>query len=391
MKRITMFRVALAAAAACVLDQGLPAQTVYPTGTTIHEPGTNDGYTMFVAGDGVVYLIDMDGTVVNTWTSPIPGEGLSSVEPLSNGRILAFSGTRGQPTTKIAELDYDGQVQWAHFLPAAAPPGAEFHHDIERLPNGNTLILCSQPITVPAISPVELIDDLIIEVTPSRKIVWAWFTYQHFEAFGFDSDARELIYAQGGDWAHANSISVIPPNSHVDPAFTPGNIIVSQRRTNTVFIIDKQTKAIVWRTGPEPHLTFGQHYPHMISQDRTGAGNILVFDNGSGVGYPLRKPAPGYSTVIELDPVSMTQPWTYNANASGLPIFTFFSNIVSGAERLENGNTLICSGVRGRLFEVSPSGDILWEYMSPFTGSQGGSERRTVFRAYRLPYSWAPR
>ena len=49
--------------------------------------------------------------------------------------------------------------------------------------------------------------------------------------------------------------------------------------------------------------------------------------------------------------------------------------------RLPNGNTLICSGVKGRLFEVDVAGTIVWEYMSPFGN-------RTVYRAYRVDYSW---
>lgn len=38
------------------------------------------------------------------------------------------------------------------------------------------------------------------------------------------------------------------------------------------------------------------------------------------------------------------------------------SYFISGAQRLSNGNTLICSGANSRLFEVTPTGKIVWEY-----------------------------
>ena len=220
-------------------------------------------------------------------------------------------------------------------------------------------------------------------------MVWDWLAFQHFDEFGFADEGLELIRAKGGDWGHANSISVIPPNHHTSPELRPGNIIVSQRSTNTIFIVDKQTGAIVWKVGPEDHLTFGQHAPYMIPQGLAGEGNILVFDNGSGTGYPLRRFAPGSSRVLEIDPVTQAIVWTYSASDSGLSRFSFFANIVSNAERLPNGNTLICSGAKGRIFEIGPNGELIWEYMSPYSSIRRGSERLVVFRAYRLPYTWA--
>ena len=84
----------------------LPAQTVYPTGTTIWQHGTDDGYTLFIGGDGIVYLIDMNGMVVNSWKSPYANEVLNSVEPLASGNILVFSGAPFPGSIdKIRELD----------------------------------------------------------------------------------------------------------------------------------------------------------------------------------------------------------------------------------------------------------------------------------------------
>jgi hypothetical protein len=72
------------------------------------------------------------------------------------------------------------------------------------------------------------------------------------------------------------------------------------------------------------------------------------------------------------------------------PPVDFYSAIISGAQRLANGNTLICKGVGGDLFEVTSNAEIVWEYINPVNaqgpvmqGDVPGSNR--VFRCYRYP------
>ena len=57
--------------------------------------------------------------------------------------------------------------------------------------------------------------------------------------------------------------------------------------------------------------------------------------------------------------------WTYTAPTPG----DFYAPYISGAQRLPNGNTLICDGVHGTLFEVTPAGKTVWKYVNPTTGS----------------------
>ena len=87
--------------------------------------------------------------------------------------------------------------------------------------------------------------------------------------------------------------------------------------------------------------------------------------------------------MLEIDPVTFEKVWDLVA---GHESYRFFSHYVSGAQRLENGNTLITEGADGRVFEVTTNGNIVWEYVSPFFTRDNGSNR--VYRAYRLPYGW---
>jgi hypothetical protein len=380
------------------IPSGALAQTVYPTGTTVYEEGlAYDGVTFYPALDRRAKLVDMQGTLIHEWWPPeledVPWSPLYEPIPESPGHILALQ------TKRLSELDWDSNVVWQFVAPVALgvgdlDHGVEFHHDVVRRANGNTLILCSVLIQVPTISPTLLRDDCILEVTPAGQIVWQWFTFQHVDEFGFTADARRLIAEapNGGDWAHANALSEIPPNHHRDPAFTPGNLIVSYRELNTMIVIDKASGAIVGKVGPHDNLTIGQHQPEMIPPDLPGAGNVLVFDNGGEAGYPTQFRS--FSRVVEFDPTTRAVVLNYDATRSGRLAFTLFSPFVSGAQRLPNGNTLAAEGLKGRLFEFTPTGDLVWEYMTPFFGVFTLPPDLTVqvpgiYRAYRLPPSWA--
>jgi outer membrane protein assembly factor BamB len=352
--------------------------TVYPRGTTINKQAkVYKGYTIFVSSPlNRVLLINMKGKVEHYWE--VPGFVFIEVKPLSNGNILAigsYVSQKGKENRILVELDWNSNIVWE--FSALSDP----HHDYERLENGNTLILYLQDIFEPTISNKQITDDYIVEVDPSGQIVWEWYTYQHFSELEFSPETAQLIYETGGDWAHTNSIQSLPDNMLGDTRFKKGNILVSQRNTNTLFVIDKDSGQIVWKIGPENNHTIGQHNANMIEMGIGGEGRILVFDNGGVSGYPSLYRL--HSKVVEIDPLSAQIVDEYDAYDSGLFHHTFFSAFVGGAQRLPNNNTLICEGLNGRLFEVTSSGEIVWEYISPY-----GKGPSVIYRAYRVDPSW---
>jgi len=357
--------------------------TVYPTGTTIYNPNkTFEGYTIYTdlrQLNNRILLIDMQGNILHYWKNR--KFQFVYAEPILNGNLLILASKRRQNLPDgLVELDWNGNVVWEYFS------DAEVHHDSERLENGNTLILCSKLRDVPEISPKPIEDDHIIEVNHEKEIVWEWYTSEHFDEFGFNDEAKELIAEYGGDWTHTNSIQSLPDNSIGDIRFKKGNILVSHRRTNIVFIIDKDSGQIVWKIGPDDNLTIGQHDARMIEEGLSGAGNILVFDNGGMAGYPEQFRL--YSRVIEIDPVSQEVVWEYDATNSGLAFGTFFSAFISGAQRLPNGNTLIDEGLNGRFFEITNEGEIVWEYINPYFYRSQEILTNKVYRIWRVPLNW---
>jgi len=132
-------------------------------------------------------------------------------------------------------------------------------------------------------------------------------------------------------------------------------------------MIDRETCKVRW-SHQDP--TWGHQHDCTVLAN----GNILLFANGI---HGLDNP---FSRVIELDPGSGETVWHYR----GSPIWTFFSPNISGAQRFDNGNTLICEGQMGRAFEVTQSGEIVWEYVCPFFADyEGRGPGNSMFRVYR--------
>jgi len=291
-------------------------------------------------------------------------------------------------------------------------------------------VVIDKNLNKPEISDKLLLDDVIIEVNWEGEIVWEWVCSDHFEELGFDEEARNILYrnpnlvldGKVGDWMHMNAASFLGPNRWHDAGderFHPENIIWDGRQTNIIAITDKKTGRIVWQIGPDymasPALRalgqiIGQHHAHMIPRGLPGEGNILVYDNGGlgGFGAPnpgsvtgLHNARRDFSRVLEFDPVSLEVVWKYTPHEGGFIVpwdaSRFYSAFISSAQRLPNGNTLINEGSDGRIFEVTPEHEIVWEYISPYFGPLAGlklkgidHEINLVYRAYRVPYEWVP-
>ena len=407
--------------------------SVYPTGVTSYEPDLAYGsYVVFGGADGKTHLIDMDGNEVHRWAhfgfpSEIldprltgrRGDVLVQLSQVANARA-ARTGTSLAPGEQllhgnrtVGELDWSGKVlwEWGTQAPAGA---ARQHHDISRLPNGDTLILANWIHAVPGFKARPLFDDVIYEVTPTGAIVWQWVASEHLREFGFSASSLRLLRRAGvADYLHINDMTPLGPNRWFDGGdarFNPSNIMIDSRQANFIVIIDRRSGRVVWRIGPSERSsladgtrvprpidqTSGQHDAHLIPPGLPGAGDLLVFDNQGEAGYPLEPLAvlPG-SRVLEINPVTKEIVWQYTAADSNGPPWAFYSSFISSAQRLPNGNTLIDEGMDGRLFQVTRGGKIVWEYVSPYFAPAPLFGAMTVvsnyvYRAQSVPYDWVP-
>jgi outer membrane protein assembly factor BamB len=179
-------------------------------------------------------------------------------------------------------------------------------------------------------------------------------------AFLLPSLLVEDLPAEGPvlDFLHTNHVEVFDGRlAERSPIYRKGNILLSCRNINAVFILDGETREIVWLWGPS-NLTF-QHHPSLLDN-----GNILIFDNGIEE-----------SRVIEVDPLSGQIVWSFQEEG-------FFSVSRGSAQRLPNGNTLITESDPGYVFEVTPEGEKVWIFANPDVSEDG--KRSAIWRMTRI-------
>jgi hypothetical protein len=325
------------------------------------------GFTLFSplsSSNKTVYLVDMLGNVVHTWTMPYPpGQSGYLTERgtlFYNGQIPNESHVGQAPYRGGAalEMDWKGRILWEVNHP-------DHNHDGIRLKNGNVLLICQKPLPVDLVPkvrggrPGSEYDDgkmdapYLVEMTISGQIVWEWLSWEHLDpgqdTITADQDDRDV-------WTVANCVSEMPD----------GNLLVSFRDISTVVMINRRTGVIYWKLGAPPLA--GQHAPHILSN-----GNLLLFDNGP---HRLDHSFP-FSRVLEIDPATKAIVWKYQR------VSDFFSPRISNAQRLPNGNTFINEGWFGRFFEVTRDGAVVWEYVNPYFGRRQQLMINAVQRAYR--------
>ena len=364
---------------------------------------------------------------------------------LENGNLLTLTNYNSDVRDRhMREVDRNGNTLWRCAWDS-------LHNDVLKIPNGNVLLLSRQYKTAKEaaaaganpdfIGPDGLIAPHIVEAKPTGpancEIVWEWSAWDHliqdFDTskanYGKVAEHPELIdlnfrlselatYTYPSDWIHSNGIDY---NPELD------QIILSPRHFSEVWIIDHSTTTteaaghsggksgkggdLLYRWGnprayragtPDDQQLFWPHNIQWIAPGLPGAGNILIFNNGAE--FPdFRR---GYSSVDEIAPpvdgvnyrlnpglaYSPVKPvWVYTAPTPS----DFYARYISGTQRLPNGNTFICDGVHGTLFEVTPAGKTVWKYINPITGNgplrqgesgpsnAGRQVNNQVYRAYR--------
>ncbi len=359
-------------------------------GLTYRNSRSAGGYTLITPiGGDATYLIDADGRIVHRWSVPglQPGYGYL----LPGGNLLV----RGQPVTEtevavgqpagradtLAELDWDSNVLWRWEHPA-------FHHDMARMPNGNTLVIVweSAPKAVAekikgGLKPDEVaritgdkdfmyfilqgvgvggrprlegtITDAILEIDPAGETVHTWHAYEHFDP---EVDIIGPLDFPT-EWTHLNAVELTPD----------GDVLISSQKLDAILRISWPDGKVLWRWGGLGRISH-QHDPTI-----TPDGTLLLFDNGAH--YPLL----AHSRVVEVDVHTGEIVWQY----VGSPVFSMLSLHIAGAERLFNGNTLICEGESGRVFEVTRDCEVCWEWINPFVLRFKGAMSAMLFRAHR--------
>jgi len=413
-------------------------------GVLSYDPEVYDGYTLFTICKDT-YLINNCGQIINYWKSEyVPGNAVYLLEDgsiLRAGKIdnenMPYGGLGGI----VERIDWEGQILWSYSYSNA---NLTQHHDIYPMSNGNVILLAATKKTRDEAiqagrnpSKIEdgvLYNEQLLEIRPGGThggtVVWEWNIWDHlvqefdntkdnFGSVGSSPQLLDINYLGEGDnnadadWLHINSLDY---NEILD------QVLLSINGLDELFIIDHSTTSneaasnkgglrgkggdILYRWGnPQAYKQgtsndrklFKQHYPHWIPASYPDGGKIMIYNNGNGrsksfssvdIINPPKDGAGNY--VLKNDSIygPFEPDWIY---LDPVDPTNFYSKLLSGAQRLPNGNTLICEGLKGHIFEIDPKNNIVWEYINPQTtngtilkqGDQPESNR--LFRAGKYP------
>lgn len=343
------------------------------------------GFTLFCPlTSDTAYLVDIDGNQVHSWK--LPGRIGRHARILPNGNLAVNTLRPAVPqTTKnggpfpfpffnkygggvMSELDSEGNVV-RQFKDSVG------HHDQYHYGDGRILYAGLEALSPEDSAAVQggvagtEIDgityaDTINEVDEKGNLTWQWKVSERLPRDKFPLQAH---YTRE-HYPLINSVLPMRDGKH---------ILASMRSVSAVVIIERSTGDIVWSIGPE--ILAQQHNATELEN-----GNILIFDNGAfRNGESIT-----YSRAIEVDRATKKIVWEYRDRAQ---MHNFFTPFMGSAQRLANGNTLICESAFGRIFEVTMDGYVCWEYVNPHfseypdevTAKLFPGESNALFRAYR--------
>ena len=328
-------------------------------GVVLHEPErAHPGVNVYCSvRSSAVKFLDMSGRVLHTITLPDPGEGSDCMlVPDGAGGFLALA------WPLLIRIGWDSTVQWVS--------RKGHHHDLALDERGRIYTLSEKPgvlyhglYTLPIRDHSILVLDLDgavvreIELSPlfrrgipRRRLEW-------MSRLSLRPDPK--AYELASDVYHPNTIGVLDRHLAIGQR---GHLLLCFRELDLVAVLDPDREAVVWRWGR------GQldhpHHPSLLPN-----GHLLIFDNG-----PRRR----WSRLVELDPAQRRIVWSYR----GDPPKSFFTLIRGAAQALANGNVLVTESAKGRVFEVTREGEIVWEFWNPDQTEAG--ERRQIYRMRRF-------
>lgn len=227
------------------------------------------------------------------------------------------------PGNGVYEIDHNGNTIWSYL-------DNKVSHDADRLPGGNTLVVYGNEDGIS--------DAQVKEINPEGEIVWSWYARDQFN----ESPYKD-IYDQG--WTHTNAVTRLPN----------GNTLISPRNFGLLVEVDPQGEVI--STCGEGFLVH-QHDPEMLL-----TGNILIANHDTP------------HSIIEIDPNTEEIVWEFVIRErENWP--------VRDANRLPNGNTLITGTTK--ILEVTPEGEIVWQYTLDATFQGIESAARGFYKAERI-------
>jgi len=417
-------------------------------GTIVYNTEATDGgfNLIYPHNQPDAFLLDMCGNVVHKWENPDSLRPANVIYILENSDVMityrpasfeADAIWAGGGGATIERRTWDNEPIWSFTRNDAE---YRLHHDIQPMANGNVLVTaweqrdsleCIESGRDPeSLTSAGMWSEVVWVIAPTSdgnaEVIWEWAVWDHliqdFDStksnYGVIADNIDKIdinfgsgLNQAADWLHINAIDFDEYSQH---------IMLSVPTFNEIWLVDYNNTTpgeLKWRWGnpmaydrgdsSDTKLGF-QHHTHWLdmslSTNNPDYGKIGLFNNR------VQGDSSEYSTINTLLLIYDEYENEYivdNSTGTYLPTdfdwtfespnpSTIYSNIVSSFQRLENGNSLICSGKSGDSREYTQDGELVWHYKTPLLNQLGTANPQSqgtvlspfqnlTFRASRYP------
>jgi Arylsulfotransferase (ASST) len=245
------------------------------------------------------------------------------------------------------------------------------HHDFALGPDGRIYALGHEIRTEPrdGLESVEppCFDEFLVTLSPDGEVLDRLSIFEAFAGSRYREALLELADLNNpkGDYLHPNALEVVDERIAAQvPGWRAGQVLVSLLEMNGLALIDPVGREVVWFIHGAWHQ---QHDPDLLPN-----GNIVLFDNQGDIAAGM------HSQILEIDPVTGSIVWRFASTDAE----SFYSKALGSQQILDNGNILVTESLRGRIFEITRSGDVVWEYLNPV--------ERDGFHAYVLEAQRVP-
>jgi hypothetical protein len=242
------------------------------------------------------------------------------VDPLDDGTLLVVGANRSGTVVTKYDPERDEHVWTEHF---------DIHdtHDVDLI-NGDQLLVANMRNYN---ATAERNDDrLFVYDRGTDTVVWEWYFRSHYD--------RSAGGDYTDDWTHVNDVDKIGP----------GEYLASPRNMDEVVVVNRSTNDVTMTLGEDENhsVLYEQHNPQYLTGE-DGTPTMLVADSENDRVVEYAKSGDGWERT-----------WTLGSSES--------FNWPRDADRLPNGNTLVTDSLNHRVMEVSPTGEVVWEYYAPW-------------------------
>jgi hypothetical protein len=334
-----------------IMPNGVSVPSDFPHINITTNNNPDSGY-IFIdnrGGNGKPYNVIFDNSGSPIWYQRMPGER-RDMKVQANGML-----------TMLTSNGFVGLNN--HYEETTSYPPANGYttndHELQVMADGTYLLIGDHSETVDlsrymvgGSTSAGVNGNCIQQFTPQGELIFQWRAWDHLDVAG-----QQFVVNTNdpGDFPHMNAVAVD----------SDGHFLLSSRNTSEITKINSDTGEIIWRLGgTHNQFTFlndpldGPRNQHAIRP--LGNNRYTLFDNGDG-----HSPQVSRAVEYELNPSALTATivWQYPA----IPTTSLYSFYMGNAQRLPNGNTLICEGIKGNLFEVTTAGQTVWQYVCPVT------------------------